>query len=1169
MRLWVKMRWAGGKQVRVVPKRGACAKAEGALISCVATCGDEIAALAGPRSRRSRLDRGGGVDRNRALAIFHLSSKVFSRGSGQSAVCAAAYRHGAEMWFEREGRMVSYTGKHEVIHSEFALPTETPAWLRSMVDGRDPVTAAEAFWNAVENRLTRENAQLAREVEVALPVELSREANIELIRAFVAEQFSAKGMVVSWAYHDLPDNPHAHILVSMKPLTETGFGSSLKPVIDPDTGEAKRTRPTEQHPNGKIVYADAWGGEWGANAAKLRELREAWATLQNEHLAAAGITARVDQRSHAERGIEIEPTQHMGMGGAGLEARGKPHDRTRVAPGDEATNIARIAARPDEILRLITDKDSVFDRHAIAIAVARYVEDPQAFQNALAQVLTSPELVPIAAARVDVQGRELEPEKFSTRSMIEVERRMVASAMTMAEAGGFKVSDNILSSAFDRSAERGIALSAEQREAVKHIAAAGQFKSLVGFAGAGKSTLLAAAREAWEASGYRVQGAALAGKAVAGLAESSGIRGSTLAGWEARWQKGEGTLGPRDVLVIDEAGMVGSVQLERVITAAQGAGAKVVLVGDAEQLQPINAGAAFRAIAERVGYVELAGIRRQAHDWMRAASVDFARGRTEAALAAYREHGALVGYALKERAIGGMVAAWAQQHAAGEESYMLAHSREDVAELNELARQQLVDAGVVAPGHEYLTATGAKQFAAGDRIVFLQNDRRLGVQNGLFGTVVNARAGQLEVSLADGRAVEINVREYAAIDHGYAATIHKAQGMTATNVHVLAARSLDRHMTYVAMTRHRESVKMHYSNASFRELGGLAAALSRSGLKATTLDFEQKSDLEQATAFGDRRGWFTPAAWVGKLAEIAAKGVAQLAEQGRALLALSERLQAADPRSKLPGMASEQLGQGRGVVVPFLARAVTTFDRTPEDVAIAAARASPYHKRVLAEVTRIAAKVYRAEDVAKVVKRLEVVVETRDAAKLQQHLAGMRSDPARFGRLRHTNLLGLANAKARAGAAELASDAKRLRVTFEDRFDSAMKEERERRTAMATAVPALSADARRLAGELAAPIQNKNDVRIIGMLAERSNAAPAEELKAFAAAVDARFGTATQPLAGPGYRERLAADEVAAVEKDRGGIVGAWRAGKAVAEPQSLGAVMVQIQRDQLAPRQP
>ena len=162
---------------------------------------------------------------------------------------------------------------------------------------------------------------------------------------------------------------------------------------------------------------------------------------------------------------------------------------------------------------------------------------------------------------------------------------------------------------------------------------------VIGYAGTGKSAMLGVAREAWEESGYQVRGLALSGIAAENLEAGSAIPSRTIASLEHQWGQGRELLTSRDVLVIDEAGMVGSRQMERVLSHAHDAGAKVVLVGDPEQLQAIEAGAAFRSVAERHGGVEITEIRRQQEDWQRDATRQLATERTVEALRAYQEHG--------------------------------------------------------------------------------------------------------------------------------------------------------------------------------------------------------------------------------------------------------------------------------------------------------------------------------------------------------------------------------------------------------------------------------------------------------------------------------------------------------------------------------------------------
>ncbi|MGA7814293.1 AAA family ATPase, partial [Caballeronia sp.] len=354
------------------------------------------------------------------------------------------------------------------------------------------------------------------------------------------------------------------------------------------------------------------------------------------------------------------------------------------------------------------------------------------------------------------------------------------------------------------------------------------------------------------AEGYRVQGAALAGKAAEGLEESAGIAARTLASWSRGWDRGFDQLGPRDVLVIDEAGMVGSRQLSQFITEVERVGAKIVVIGDPGQLQPIGAGAAFRAVAERVGFVELEAVRRQREDWQRAASVDFGRHRTVEGLAAYAQRGAVCLEATADRARGAIVRdVIADTESRPEGSRLvLAHRRVDVQALNEAIRIARQKRGELATEIVYRTTEGERAFAPGDRLLFRENNRDLGVKNGSLGVVERAEAGRLQVRLdsakgpGQGRVVLVSMADYAAIDHGYATTIHKAQGATVDRAYVFASETMDRHLTYVAMTRHRDAVQLYASGDEFRDVGQLSARLSRAQAKETTLDYAQQTPLE-------------------------------------------------------------------------------------------------------------------------------------------------------------------------------------------------------------------------------------------------------------------------------------------------------------------------------------
>jgi ATP-dependent exoDNAse (exonuclease V) alpha subunit len=194
--------------------------------------------------------------------------------------------------------------------------------------------------------------------------------------------------------------------------------------------------------------------------------------------------------------------------------------------------------------------------------------------------------------------------------MIRTERRLHHAAKLMAERERYEVRNADREAALPRGEARGVVLSGEQADALVHVTDGRDLGIVVGHAGTGKSAMLGVAREAWETAGYEVRGVTLSGIAAENLESGSGIASRTIASMEHGWHQGRDLLTTRDVLVIDEAGMVGTRQLERVLSHAAEAGAKVVLVGDIKQLQAIEAGAAFRSIHERHGGAEIGEVRR-------------------------------------------------------------------------------------------------------------------------------------------------------------------------------------------------------------------------------------------------------------------------------------------------------------------------------------------------------------------------------------------------------------------------------------------------------------------------------------------------------------------------------------------------------------------------------
>jgi Ti-type conjugative transfer relaxase TraA len=755
------------------------------------------------------------------MAIYHFTAKVISRSKGRSAVAAAAYRSASQLHDYRQDVTFDYAAKPDVIHSEILAPQEAPEWVRDR----------ELLWNAVEAGEKRRDSQVAREVEFALPSELKQSEAITLAQEFVEREFVARGMVADLNVHWDKGNPHAHVMLTMRELTPDGFG-------------LKAT-------------------EWNRREL-LAEWREHWGDLANQHLLRAGLDIRIDHRSYREQGIELEPTSHLGRAVDEMRARGERPERFRELEDVRERNARKIEERPEVVFDNLTCRQSTFNRRDIAREVFRYVDDGERFRSLMTRLEGSPEL--IALMPEGRAGHTVEDARYTTKAMLRVEERMAELAFEMAATDHHSVRDVVFALSISRHGD----LSSEQWEAVRQMTSPRDMEVVAGFAGTGKSATVAAAKDAWEASGYRVRGTALSGIAAENLERSSGVESRTLASWELAWRDGKAEISSRDVLVIDEAGMVGSRQMARILTKLHEAGAKAVLIGDSEQLQPIEAGAAFRAIAERIGYQELTGVRRQQAEWQREASRDFARGDAVAALDHYQEHGAIRLAASREQAKDDLIRDWSVRRAAQPErsSLILAQTRADVGELNQRARGAMKRLGGLGPEVKVETwrevtrddgsvaiEYGERLFAPGDRVMFLKNDRALGVKNGSLGTVASVTPDSMRVALDGGESRDVRFApgEYGSVEYGYAATMHKAQGASVDRVFALATPGMDRHLAYVGMTRHREEATLYAGHDDFKNFEALRDRLSRARAKDATLDYSRRRGLELATQLTRKR----------------------------------------------------------------------------------------------------------------------------------------------------------------------------------------------------------------------------------------------------------------------------------------------------------------------------
>ena len=310
------------------------------------------------------------------IAIYHCSIKIVSRGKGKSAVAAAAYRSGEKLTNEWDDLIHDYTKKGGVVHSEILLPAHAPP----------AFSDRSTLWNSVELSEKSNNAQLAREVEIALPVELSREEQTRLVREYCSSQFVSKGMIADFNLHDTGSgNPHAHILLTMRPLDENGawLPKSKKEYVLDESGEKIRL-PSGRYKTRKVDLVD-----WN-NRENAEVWRRAWADLANEYLEKNNRPERIDHRSYERQGIDQIPTVHVGVSATQMEKKGIVTERGELNRNIKAANrilreirrlvrglkdwITELKERKAALLEALTEARAQASEPTIPQLLARYME---------------------------------------------------------------------------------------------------------------------------------------------------------------------------------------------------------------------------------------------------------------------------------------------------------------------------------------------------------------------------------------------------------------------------------------------------------------------------------------------------------------------------------------------------------------------------------------------------------------------------------------------------------------------------------------------------------------------------------------------------------------------------------------------------------------------------
>lgn len=475
------------------------------------------------------------------------------------------------------------------------------------------------------------------------------------------------------------------------------------------------------------------------------------------------------------------------------------------------------------LLDALTQQTPTFTQQRLDHVLRRHIEDAPV-RAAFAETIRShPATVALAD---DPDGRV---NRYTTRRVLDEEQDGLAAAAALAGHRGHGVAAAGWARALGL--DRFSQLSAEQEHAVAAVTSDTGLALVWGQAGTGKSFVLNVARGRYEAAGYRVIGLAPTNAVAADLRAAGFDRAATIHSELYALARGRQKWNSSTVIMVDEAAMIDTVLMGKLAHHAERAGAKLILAGDDRQFASIARGGLFSVLKKRYGAATLTEVRRQRHDDHRRASQVMAQGEFQAALNLYEGQGAISWTDSQAEAREAIIAAWAEDRAAHPEArqLVLAYTNDEVAKLNAALRAVCKRRGELGPDHMFTMDKDKVRlgFARGDRIQFTGTEKSRGILNGTAGRITDIHGNDILVRLDNGAELRFDATVFTKFQHGYASTLHRSQGRTFDRSYLLYSKHWRAAASYVAMTRHRDAMRLFVNRKIARDLQTLARQMKR------------------------------------------------------------------------------------------------------------------------------------------------------------------------------------------------------------------------------------------------------------------------------------------------------------------------------------------------------
>lgn len=750
------------------------------------------------------------------MALPFSRLEFVKRSEGRNMCQKAAYIERDKVVFEGNCALApntyDYSTRETPIYSDVLLPKGVDLNFR----------IPEVLWNAAERAEKKVNSQVGIEKVIALPddKEITIEDRIKLLERFVQKEFVDKGLAAHIAIHQPEEgkdhNWHGHVLAPTRQFSEDGKGFSTH-----------KPRELQQE-----LANQNWGVKWGE--------------FQNEYFRSLGLALRVDDKG-------IVPQNHLGA----VRLRGRCLDKLIEHEERRELNILE-AQDPEKILRAITSRASTFTRDDVDRFMAKH-----GLTAAIGDVKTAFWKQENIIALIEKET--LKPtEKFSTLEIIEEEKRIFRLCTRLERQNHFNFKDF--------SVKR--PLNEEQQQAFNGALRSKGLSCIQGYAGTGKSHLLAALKEKYEQHGIKVRGFG-PDNATAKLLKEKGFQAENVPKFLHANHHGSRDIGKNEVWVIDEAGKLGNRSLLELLKLANKHHAKLILAGDADQLSSVDRGGMFKEICKNYNVQTLSDIKRQDNAIDRQIAKSLATGDMGLALDALSRKGNIHWHQHTASSMEALIIDWSKDHVAtygkklsyvglpqeksspSQRSYdtslIVAQTNKEVRYLNEMAHNIRVAKGEVSSEEFHCeTMFGEIVISKGDRIEFRKNDRKIGVTNGMSGTLLEASKDRFTVSITESskktKLITFHPKEFSGYQLGYATTCFRAQGRTVKHAYVMHSKYLNKQMAYVGLTRHTKSVDYYVPEDICKNMAQLKLSAGRDSSKASTIHYTNDIEIEKQAA---------------------------------------------------------------------------------------------------------------------------------------------------------------------------------------------------------------------------------------------------------------------------------------------------------------------------------